>query len=228
MAHNGTIFLDEIGELPIGLQAKLLRVLQEHEVRHIGGSKNIPVDTRIIAATNKSLLEMVHNGTFREDLYYRLSLLEMNLPSLCERPDDIIPLFKRFLVKRIKKSGRKIFWDSDMVFLPLLSYSWPGNIRELQNIAERAVLLSDALELNADFLNLLLPIHMESSPVSAADASAQFSAPDTRDLNELESRYIAYLLKKIPRQQGRCLPLFEHQPADTLEKAELFAERQLR
>lgn len=197
LAHNGTIFLDEIGELPIGLQAKLLRVLQEHEVRHIGGSKNIPVDTRIIAATNKSLLEMVHNGTFREDLYYRLSLLEMNLPSLCERPDDIIPLFKRFLVKQIKKSGRKIFWDSDMVFLPLLSYSWPGNIRELQNIAERAVLLSDALELNADFLNLLLPIHMESSPVSAADASAQFSAPDTRDLNELESRYIAYLLKKF-------------------------------
>ena len=140
---------------------------------------------------------MVHNGTFREDLYYRLSLLEMNLPSLCERPDDIIPLFKRFLVKQIKKSGRKIFWDSDNVFLPLLSYSWPGNIRELQNIAERAVLLSDELELNADFLNLLLPIHMESSPVSAADASAQFSAPDTRDLNELESRYIAYLLKKF-------------------------------
>lgn len=89
LAHNGTLFLDEIGELPISLQAKLLRVLQEHEVRHIGGSKNIPIDVRIIAATNKDLMQMVQEGGFREDLYYRLSLLEINLAPLRERPDDI-------------------------------------------------------------------------------------------------------------------------------------------
>ena len=197
LAHNGTLFLDEIGELPVSLQAKLLRVLQEHEVRHIGGSKNIPVDVRIIAATNKNLLQMVHDGSFREDLYYRLSLLEINLPALQERPDDIIPLFKHFLVSLIKKSGRKLYWLDDDVFLPLLEYSWPGNIRELQNIAERTVLLSDSLQLTADFLAFLLPIHVRKKGTETAGIKESFSIADTRDLNELESRYISYLLKKF-------------------------------
>lgn len=197
LAHNGTLFLDEIGELPVGLQAKLLRVLQEHEVRHIGGSKNIPIDVRIIAATNKDLLQMVQEGSFREDLYYRLSLLEISLSPLRERPDDIIPLFKHFLLALIKKSGRKLHWTDDRVFLPLLSHSWPGNIRELQNIAERTVLLSDSLQLTADFLAPLLPKRGRKTAAGTSAANQQFTIPDTKDLDELESRYIAYLLKKF-------------------------------
>ncbi len=197
LAHHGTLFLDEIGELPIGLQAKLLRVLQEHEVRPIGSAKNIPIDVRIIAATNKNLMKMVQEGTFREDLYYRLSLLEMNLLSLRERPNDIIPLFKYFVGGLIKKSGRKLYWLDDTVFLPLLSYSWPGNIRELQNIAERTVLLSDSLQLTADFLAFLLPRHGRIVPLKPQNAVSQFSISDTQDLNELESKYITYLLKKF-------------------------------
>lgn len=109
---------------------------------------------------------------------------------------DIIPLFKYFLLALIKKSGRKLSWADDSVFLPLLTYTWPGNIRELQNIAERTVLLSDSLQLTDDFLSLLLPIRGRKS-AGGPRFSQQFTIPDTRDLDELESRYIAYLLQKF-------------------------------
>ncbi len=158
LADKGTLFLDEIGELSISTQAKLLRVLQEQEVRHVGGDKNIPVNVRILAATNKPLLQMVSDGTFREDLYYRLSLLELRLPPLRSRSADIIPLFQNFVLSLGEKSGLKIYWTDDSVFEPLLTYSWPGNIRELRNIAERAVLLSDSLSLTKDYLKELVPI----------------------------------------------------------------------
>lgn len=146
---------------------------------------------------------MVHNGTFREDLYYRLSLLEISLPSLQERPKDIIPLFKHFLLALSKKSGRKVYWLDDDVFLPLLEYSWPGNIRELQNIAERTVLLSDSLQLTSEFLAFLLPIHIRKPNVKALRNANTFSISDTQDLNELESRYIAYLLEKFNNSKDK-------------------------
>ena len=223
LAHNGTLFLDEIGELPVSMQAKLLRVLQEHEVRHIGGEKNIPVNVRIIAATNKDLLKMVEDGQFREDLYYRLSLLELRLPAIRERPGDIIVLFQHFIRELGEKSSLKIYWTNDAVFSPLLEYSWPGNIRELRNIAERAVLLSDDLNLTEVYLRELLPYRFgqppkdkpAACPVPSAAASnvqpkasdlpcekppAELPAPflfsDTPDLARLETQYIQYLLKQ--------------------------------
>ncbi|MCI8853106.1 MAG: sigma 54-interacting transcriptional regulator [Lachnospiraceae bacterium] len=216
LAHKGTIFLDEIGELPLSLQAKLLRVLQEHEVRHLGGSKNILVDVRIIAATNKNLREMVQNGTFREDLYFRLSLLELQLYPLRARPHDIVPIFK-FMINRLsKRTGRKMYWKSDDIFQPLLQYSWPGNIRELENIAERTVLLSNSLQLTSDFLkNIMstltaLPEFGSRASVQSAKPEPQlFSVADTVGLDELESLYVKHLLETCENDKEKVCRLLK-------------------
>lgn len=202
LAHRGTIFLDEIGELPISMQAKLLRVLQEHEIRHLGGSKIIPVDVRIIAATNKNLRRMITEGTFREDLFFRLSLLELSIPPLRERPMDIIPIFKYFLNRLIEKSGKKIYWTEDSVFDPLLDYEWPGNIRELENIAERTILLTDTLHLTADFIRNLVQMAAQNTHSVSAPQTG-FAAPIQPDLNVLEGQYIDFLLKQFNNDKDR-------------------------
>ncbi|TKG90466.1 AAA family ATPase [Puteibacter caeruleilacunae] len=136
LANHGTLFLDEIGEMPLNLQVKLLRVLQEGTVTRIGGDKEIPVDIRIIAATNKNLKEEVDKGNFRLDLYYRLHVIPIEIPALRERQEDILPLFKYFLSSKAVKLERNIPSITPKVHAELLSYSWPGNIRELENFAE--------------------------------------------------------------------------------------------
>ena len=141
LANHGTLFLDEVSEIPLTLQAKFLRVLQENEFMRVGGTKQISVDVRIIAATNKDLLEEVNNGTFRKDLYYRLNVVAINIPPLRERKDDILPLSLFFLDKYNKK------YNMDRVISPevmdaFMTYKWDGNIRELQNTVERMVVLS--------------------------------------------------------------------------------------
>jgi transcriptional regulator with PAS, ATPase and Fis domain len=138
LADTGTIFLDEIGDMPAATQAKLLRVLQEREFERVGGSQTIPVDVRIIAATNKHLTEMVKSGAFREDLFYRLSVFNIHLPALRERREDIPALMEHFL----EKTGKPLEVSSQAMKL-LLSHSWPGNIRELQNIIERAAVMTE-------------------------------------------------------------------------------------
>lgn len=143
LADGGTIFLDEIGELPIDLQPKLLRVLQEGEFEPVGSSKTITVNVRIIAATNRDLKEMIEQQTFREDLYYRLSVFPIDLPSLCERGDDIVLLAETFIEKYSKEMGKSVLpYLTNEQKHRLKSYSWPGNIRELQNVIERAVITS--------------------------------------------------------------------------------------
>jgi len=137
-ANGGTLLLDEVTEMPIALQAKLLRVLQEREVDRIGGSKPIPVNVRIVATTNRDAREIVAKGDFREDLYYRLNVIPIYIPALRERPGDIKPLVEYFVRKFSAGLIREI---PDAVMEPLESYRWPGNIRELQNACERAVLL---------------------------------------------------------------------------------------
>lgn len=141
-AHNGTIFLDEVGELPLNMQVKLLRVLQEREITRIGGTKTIPVDVRIIAATNKDLKRMVQMGEFREDLYYRLNVIPLCIPPLRERKEDIFTLSIFFLEKF------KQIYEIEKSFTPeaidvLEAYDWPGNVRELQNIIERLIVISE-------------------------------------------------------------------------------------
>ena len=142
-AHGGTIFLDEIGELPLALQVKLLRVLQENEIRPIGESKAMKIDVRVIAATAKNLEEEVQKGNFREDLFYRLNVLSVKLPPLKDRSEDIPLLCDHFIKRFNKQLDKDIQGISSAALSRLLAYGWPGNVRELENAIERAVVLSE-------------------------------------------------------------------------------------
>lgn len=142
MANGGTIFLDEIGDLSMNLQVKLLRVLQEREIWRVGGSEAIEIDTRIIAATHRNLEQMVEEGTFREDLYYRLNMIEVYINPLRERKDDIPELIEYFVDKLSRKHGKEEMKIDDEAMELLCVYQWKGNIREMKNIVERAVILS--------------------------------------------------------------------------------------
>ncbi len=171
LADGGTIFLDEIGELPADTQAKLLRVLQEHEFDRVGGTSPRKVDVRVIAATNRDLLKAVSEKTFREDLYYRLSVFPILLPPLRERSEDV-PLLVRFLLDRFAaRIGKSVDGVSQETMQRLTAYSWPGNVRELENILERAVILATGptLEIGPDVL---------SEPVSATAAGARLALED--------------------------------------------------
>jgi formate hydrogenlyase transcriptional activator len=142
LAHQGTLFLDEIGEIPIELQPKLLRVLQEQEFERLGSNRTVRVDVRIVAATNRNLRQMADAGTFRSDLYYRLNVFPLTVPALRERREDISLLIRFFAQKYAKKMNRSIEEIPSEALDELTKYSWPGNIRELQNLVERSVILS--------------------------------------------------------------------------------------
>lgn len=143
LATEGTVFLDEIGDMPLALQVKLLRVLAEQEIDRIGGSKSIKIDARIIAATNRNLEEDVKNGKFREDLYYRLNVIPIHMPALRERKTDIPLLANYFLQSFNKKRNKNVKGISDQAMAILANYAWPGNIREMANFMERMVVLSN-------------------------------------------------------------------------------------
>lgn len=142
-ADNGTLFLDEIGELPLSLQVKLLRFLQEDEIRKVGDTKDLRVDVRVVAATARDLQDMVKKGTFREDLYYRLNVLQLRIPPLRERKDDIPTLVDHFIAKYAERLHRPNMTINKDALRLLLDYHWPGNVRELENIIERAMVLAD-------------------------------------------------------------------------------------
>ena len=151
LADKGTLFLDEIGELPLPMQVKLLRVLQEQEITRVGGTKTIKVDVRVISATNRDLEAMMKDGTFREDLYYRLMVFPIRIPPLRERKGDIVPLAEIFLAELNKKYNfHKKFSESSLI--AMREYEWPGNIRELKNIVERAIIISAEDEIEAGAL----------------------------------------------------------------------------
>ncbi|PKN17745.1 MAG: DNA-binding response regulator [Deltaproteobacteria bacterium HGW-Deltaproteobacteria-6] len=150
LAHKGTLFLDEVGEIPRDMQVKLLRVLQEQEFERVGGLKTIKVDVRFIAATNRNLLQIVKDGSFREDLYYRLNVFPINVPPLRERTEDIIALVDFFVDKFNKKLDLAISGMDNAVKEMLLRYRWPGNIRELENLIERMMLLAKSPMITTD------------------------------------------------------------------------------
>jgi two-component system, NtrC family, response regulator AtoC len=141
-AHQGTLFLDEIGEIPLGIQVKLLRVLQEREFERLGATRPTKVDVRLVAATNRDLMEAVEQGVFRLDLMYRLQVVEIRIPPLRERAEDIVPLARHFLAKYAKENGRGALSLDPEAEQALQSYRWPGNVRELENVIERAVVLA--------------------------------------------------------------------------------------
>jgi DNA-binding NtrC family response regulator len=151
-AHGGTLFLDEVGEVPPAMQAKLLRVLQEREVRRVGENKSRPIDVRVLAATNRDLTAAVEDGGFRKDLYYRLRVVELRIPPLRERRADILPLARRFLAEAIERSKRKMCGLTPTAADQLVRYDWPGNVRELENAIERAVALSVGTQIAPDDL----------------------------------------------------------------------------
>lgn len=155
LAEGGTIFLDEIGEMPYNLQAKLLRVLQEREFYRLGGTKPKKLNVRIISATNQNIEEMIKNNKFREDLYYRLNTIPIKIPPLRERKNDIIPIAENILKKTINEYGFDEKILSEEAKKVLLEYEWPGNIRELINVIERAVILSDGKVIEKENLILI-------------------------------------------------------------------------
>ena len=175
MAHKGTLFLDEIGEMPLELQPKLLRTIQEQELERVGGNRTIHVDIRIIAATNRNLKQMVEEGKFRSDLYYRLHVFPLNVPSLRERRGDIPLLTHYFVQKHAQRMGRNIETIPTSALEALTRYNWPGNIRELQNVLERAVILTHGSSLHVEMSELkanadtLYSRHSEASQASERD-----------------------------------------------------------
>jgi DNA-binding NtrC family response regulator len=194
VADKGTLFLDEIGEMPIGLQAKLLRFLDSGEFRRVGGNKTLHVDVRVIAATNKDLSGMIKTGGFREDLYYRLNVINIAIPPLRERKEDIVELSRHFLKTYAKKLSKHII-DFTSEALELLSaYRWPGNVRELENVVERAVIVCEADTIGAEDLSL-------SSYTAVADMSINPS------LEEIEKTYILRVLKEAGNNQSKASQL---------------------
>ena len=184
LAHEGTLFLDEIGEIPLELQSKLLRALQEHELERLGGNRTIHVDVRIVAATNRNLKQMVDEGKFRSDLYYRLNVFPVTVLPLRERREDI-PLLIRFFTQRYaRKMNRAIEKIPSATLEALTNYDWPGNIRELQNVIERSVILSNGPE-----LHVALPEFSCKPAAVAADiplSGASEDAERSRILHALE------------------------------------------
>ena len=182
-ADGGTLFLDEIGDMPLPLQVKLLRVLQERQVRPVGATKSEAVDVRVISATHRDLEEEIANGSFREDLYYRLNVVSLDIPSLAQRREDVPLLANHFLHKLAARSKRKVSGFSAEAMEELLAASWPGNVRQLINVVEQAVALATTPVISADLLHSAIRKNAEKIP-SFAEARRQF-----------EQEYLVRLLK---------------------------------
>src|SRR5262249_45062545 len=191
------IFLDEVGELPLDTQVKLLRVLQEQEFEPIGSSRTVRVNVRVVAATNRDLEEMVHEGKFRADLYYRLSVLPLRVPALRERLMDLPLLVAFFVQKCAVRLGKQISSVSEEAMERLANYSWPGNVRELQNVIERAVILSPGN-------TLVLAEELREAPAAAtrmAGAKSNLNeivpSPNNAALEDVERRHIETVLNPV-------------------------------
>jgi formate hydrogenlyase transcriptional activator len=196
LAHKGTLFLDEVGDIPPELQPKLLRVLQEQEFERLGSTKTINVDVRLVAATNRDLAAMVADGRFRSDLYYRLNEFPLVLPPLRERHDDIPPLVRHFTQRFARKMGRRIETIPSAVIEALASYPWPGNIRELQNVIERAVILSPGMSLQVPLGDLQSAA--TSAPELTVAAATEEPAPtgEAITLADAEREHILSALRE--------------------------------
>jgi two-component system response regulator HydG len=197
-AEGGTVFLDEIGELTLDLQVKLLRALQEKEVRPVGANHRVPIKARIVAATNRDLAAMVENGTFRKDLFYRLNVVNLRLPSLRDRREDIPLLAAHFLDRISREHGRK-FTLSDEVLRTMLRYDWPGNVRELENSVERACALSSGPILHLGDM----PTQLQNQGLEAwrtatvGEPAPQTAAPELKTLADLERDAILNAIRTL-------------------------------
>jgi formate hydrogenlyase transcriptional activator len=199
LADGGTIFLDEIGEVPPDVQVKLLRVLQEREIERVGGNKTIGVDVRVVAATNRDLKGAVAAGKFRQDLFYRLNVFPIDLPPLRERPEDIRLLVRYFVGRYATKIGRRISRVPEKLLERLLSYAWPGNVRELENVIERAVILSKGPELEViSELPASIPLPAAAGELTAKPSLGEpgVAGPSDLKLTNVERDHILTTLKR--------------------------------
>ncbi len=191
-ANQGSIFLDEVSEMPLTMQVKLLRVLQERELIRVGGEKVIPVDVRVIAATNKDLVDLKNRGLFREDLYYRLNVVNLEIPTLTKRRDDIPLLAQHFLEIFVDKNKKQIKGFTPKAMDQLIRYDWPGNVRELMNAVERAVVLARTDYLDDQDFSILQPLLQQSTP-----APSDFDNIDNVSLEEVEKAAILRMLESV-------------------------------
>jgi PAS domain S-box-containing protein len=213
LADRGTLFLDEIGEIPLTLQAKLLRVLEEQSFRRLGGLKDIVVDLRFVAATNKNLREAVKEGAFRQDLYFRLNVIQIVIPPLRERLEDIPPLVEFFIEHYNRKFKRRIEGVSREALELLLAHDWPGNVRELRNALERAMILEESSLIGAASLPIAIT-HSEARYFSASEAPLEI--PDGGlSLVDNERQLVARALEKTDGNQTQAARLL-HITRDTL------------
>jgi DNA-binding NtrC family response regulator len=205
-AHGGTLFLDEVGDIPASMQIKLLRVLQERKFERVGGNTTIEVDVRVIAATNRPLEKLVKDGQFREDLYYRLDVVKIELPPLRERTEDI-PLLAAHFAQKYARSGNTPSQITPEAMERLVAYSWPGNIRQLENAIERACLTARDGVIRPENL----PPDLSRPSAQKSGFSVDLSRPLPEQLAELtsafEERYLRRALKRCRGHIGRCAKL---------------------
>ncbi len=201
LAHGGTLFLDEIGELPVELQAKLLRVLEEGTLRRLGGKSEIRVDCRVVCATNRDLKTMIREGSFREDLYFRLNVFHIELPALKERREDIPLLVQHFVERFRADSGKKVRGASTDALQALTAYHWPGNIRELRNTVERAVILCDG--------ELIEREHLPREIAGSVQAGSMLKISVGMPLREVEKEYILFSLQENGGNKARTAEVLQ-------------------
>ncbi|HEX8029581.1 MAG TPA: sigma-54 dependent transcriptional regulator, partial [Vicinamibacterales bacterium] len=208
MAQRGTIFLDEIGEMPLALQAKMLRAIETKRIERLGGNTSILVDVRIVAATNKMLRQQVAMRQFREDLYFRLSVFPITIPPLRDRKEDIPKLAHHFMERVARDVGKKVTLSPEALAM-LVEHSWPGNVRELQNAIERAVILADGERLLPRHLNLSTPPPPTVDPWDQLDWSGTLADVAARFTSEAEKRKIAMALKQTNGDKATAADLLQ-------------------
>jgi two-component system response regulator AtoC len=207
-ARGGTLFLDEVGELPPSLQVKLLRVLQEREVRPVGGNQTISVDVRIVAATNRDLEDAVTDGAFRQDLFYRLAVVPIHLPALARRAEEIPELARHFLERHQERMGLRVEGISPEAMELLLSYPWPGNVRELENVLERALVLTEGPRVGVQDL----PSQVRSPSPGGMLTTDEDDLSVKRRLAELERQLIQRALERTSGNKTQAAELLELSP----------------
>jgi DNA-binding NtrC family response regulator len=214
-AHGGTLLLDEIGEVPASMQVKLLRTLQQREVRRVGENKSRQVDVRVLAATNRDLGAEVHAARFRQDLYYRLRVVELRVPPLRERREDILPLARTFVADAALRTGRKVSSLGAQAANHLMRYGWPGNVRELENAIERAVVLSRGSRIDPEDLpeEVLLALPGALDPAKV------------RPLQQVERDYILAVLGANDGNRARTAEQLQIGAATLYRKLKQYAEQ---
>lgn len=193
-ANGGTLFLDEVGEIPVHIQVKLLRAIEEKEIKPIGSPSSFKVDVRVLSATNKDLQKEIEEGNFREDLYYRLNIIDIHLPSLSERRDDIPLLVNHFIRKYNQELKRKVLGVDNETMKALMNYKWKGEVRELENIIERAVLLCES-----DYITL-----KDLPPHTCSGVTMEYADDLKTSVRNFEKQHILSILKRVDNDKNRC------------------------